>query len=385
MRTGFCSILCLLLSFGIFLSGCEEKKAQGPAMAPPVAVFEVKTEDTPWNAQYQAQAAGSKSVEVRARVEALIEKRLYKEGDFVTEGQQLFQLERDQYEARMEQAQAQYMNAEREWKRVRPLYEKNAVSQRERDAALAAYDSAKAELRQAQINLDFCQVVSPVNGYSSKENFTPGNLVGNNSLLTYVNQTSPMYIDFSIAAPERMFRQRLAAEGRLQFPPKEHYRATLTLLDGSTCPEIGEVTFIDSKVQPGTGVIQARAVFANKDGVIMPGQYVRLSMEGDILKNAILVPQKCVIHTQKGASVMFVDKDNVVSIGEVEVGATVGDRYLIVSGLEPGQRIISEGIVKARPGSKVSIVPAEEKIYMPGQSGEKTGEAGAEKASASDK
>lgn len=352
----------LIIGLGLLISACEDKKAQAPTMAPPVSVYEVKAEDFPWNAQYQAQASGSKSVEVRARVEALIEKRLYKEGDFVKEGQQLFQLERDQYEARMEQAQAQYTNAEREWRRVRPLYEKNAVSQKERDAALAAYESARAELRQAQINLDFCQVVSPVNGYSSKENYTPGNLVSNNSLLTYVNQTSPMYIDFSIAAPERMFRQKLAAEGRLQFPPNEHYIATLTLLDGSTSPEIGEVTFIDSKVQPGTGVIQARAVFANRNGEIMPGQYVRIHMEGDVLKNAILVPQKCVIHTQKGSSVMLVDKDNVVSVGQVEVGATIGDRYLIDKGLEPGQRIISEGIVKARPGAKVSIVSAAEKL-----------------------
>lgn len=368
----------LVIALALLASACDDRKAQAPAMAPPVAVYEVVTEDVPWDAQYQAQASGSKSVEVRARVEALIEKRLYKEGDFVKEGQQLFQLERDQYEARMEQAQAQFTNAEREWRRVRPLYEKNAVSQKERDSALAAYESARAELRQAQINLDFCQVVSPVNGYSSKENYTPGNLVSNNSLLTYVNQTSPMYIDFSIAAPERMFRQKLAAEGRLKFPPNEHYVATLTLLDGSTSPEIGEVTFIDSKVQPGTGVIQARAVFANKDGAIMPGQYVRIHMQGDVLTNAILVPQKCVIQTQKGTSVMFVDKDDVVSVGEVEVGATIGDRYLIDKGLEPGQRIISEGIVKARPGSKVSIVPAEEKLTPPG--GAKSGEAGAEKA-----
>ena len=356
----------ILMGFIFLLSGCEEKKqAQGAAMAPPVSVYDVKAEDVPWDAQYQAQASGSKSVEVRARVEALIEKRLYKEGDYVTEGQQLFQLERDQYEARVEQAQAQYMNAEREWRRVRPLYEKNAVSQKERDAALAAYDSAKAELRAAQINLDFCQVVSPVNGYSSKENFTPGNLVGNNSLLTYVNQTSPMYIDFSIAAPERMLRQKLAAEGRLKFPENNRYTATLTLLDGSTCPEIGEVTFIDSKVQPSTGVIQARAVFANKDGQIMPGQYVRLFMGGDILKNAILIPQKCVIHTQKGSSVMVVDKDNVVSVAPITVGATIGSRYLIDEGLQAGQRIISEGIVKARPGSKVSIVPSAEKLDVP--------------------
>ena len=323
----------------------------------PVAVYEVKKADVPWNAEFQAQAAGSRSVEVRARVEAIIEKRLYHEGDFVKEGQLLFQLERDMYEARLEQAQAQYQNADREWKRVRPLYEKNAVSQRERDAARAAYETARAELRQAQINLDYCQVTSPVSGYSSKENFTPGNLVSNNSLLTYVNQTEPMYIDFSIAAPERMQRQDLEREGRLQYPPEGRYTARLRLLDGQMYDTPGEITFIDSKVQPATGVIQARAVFKNPDGVIMPGQYVRIYMEGDVLKDAILIPQKCVIHTQKGSSVMLVDKDDVVSVQPVEIGATVGDRYLVDKGLSGGERIISEGLVKARPGSKVRIVP----------------------------
>lgn len=355
------------LKIGVFLGLClmvcsckEEVPKQQAAMPIPVAVYNIKEENYPWDAEFQAQASGSKSVEVRARVEAIIEKRLYKEGDFVREGQQLFQLERDVYEARMEQAQAQYTNAEREWRRVRPLYEKNAVSQKERDAALAAYETARAELKTAQINLDYCQVVSPVNGYSSKEIYTPGNLVSNNSLLTYVNQTEPMYIDFSIAAPERMLRENLAAQGKLEMPARNIYRAHLKLLDGTECPETGHVTFIDSKVQPTTGVIQARATFANENGVIMPGQYVRLTMSGDILKNAILIPQKCVIQTQQGSSVMTVDENDIVGVTPVTIIATVDGRYLIGNGLKAGQRVISEGIVKARAGSKVSIMPAME-------------------------
>lgn len=357
--------LVLIICLCGALCSCDEKKAPvGEAPLMPVAVYEVKVADAPWDAEFQAQASGSRAVEVRARVEAIIEKRLYNEGDFVKEGQQLFQLERDQYEARMDQAQAQYVNAEREWRRVRPLYEKNAVSQKERDAARAAYESAKAELRQAQINLDYCQVTSPVSGYSSKEIYTPGNLVSNNSLLTYVNQTEPMYIDFSIAAPQRMRRQQLAAQGRLQFPPDNRYAARLRLLDGTMYEGTGEVTFIDSKVQPATGVIQARAVFKNAHETIMPGQYVRIFMSGDILKNAILIPQKCVIHTQKGSAVMVVGPDDVVSVVPVVIGDTIGDRYLVDSGLQGGERIISEGIVKARPGSKVRVMPPEESLHL---------------------
>ncbi|MBO5490869.1 MAG: efflux RND transporter periplasmic adaptor subunit [Desulfovibrio sp.] len=349
-------LMALGLCFG--LAACESEKKTAEGMALPVSVVEVKAEDTPWPAAFQAQASGSRSVEVRARVQGIIEKRLYNEGDFVKEGQVLFEIERDTYEAQVQQAQAQFNNAEREWRRVRPLYEKNAVSQKERDAARAAYDSSRAALRTARINLDYCQVVSPVSGYSSKENFTVGNLVSNNSLLTYVNQTDPMHIDFSIAAPERMRRQQLAAAGRLRQPEGGRYKARLRLLDGSMYQGEGEVTFIDSQVQPTTGVIKARAVFDNSDGQIMPGQYVRLFVDGDVLVNAVLIPQKCVMLTQQGAMVMGVDKDNKVYPIPVKVSETVGDKYLVDSGLKGGERIVLEGLVKARPGAPVSIQPS---------------------------
>lgn len=218
--------LLLLLCFS--LAACKDEGAQkGQMPAPPVGVFQVEAKDVPWPSEFQAQASGSRSVEVRARVQGIIEKRLYREGEFVKAGQLMFQIERDQYEAAVQQAEAQYDSAKREWNRVRPLFAKNAVSQKDRDNAKAAYDNAKAALRAAKINLDYCQVVAPVSGYSSKESFTPGNLVSNNSLLTYVDQTDPMYIDFSIAAPQHMRRQQLAAEGRLRFPEGNVYKARL--------------------------------------------------------------------------------------------------------------------------------------------------------------
>ena len=364
----------IVLSFIIsclFLVGCGEDKKVQPDMRPLVGIYNVKCEDVPWPAEFQAQAAGSRSVEVRARVEAIIEKRLYEEGDYVKEGQQLFQLERDRYEALMQIAEARFINAEREWKRIRPLYEKNAVSQKERDAALAAYESSKAELRQSQINLDYCQVVSPVSGYSSKENFTPGNLVSNNSLLTYVNQTDPMYIDFSIAAPERMLRQQMEASGRLKFPENNVYKAKLRLLDGSMYKGEGQVTFIDSQVQASTGVIKARAIFSNADRSIMHGQYVRLYMNGDILKDAVLIPQKCVLITQKGNIVMALDNDDKVMPVPVTISVSVGDKYLVDSGLKGGERIISEGLIKARAGVQVRFSQDSDKKGQPSSQNQK--------------
>ena len=140
-----------------------------------------------------------------------------------------------------------------------------------------------------------------------------------------------------------MRRQQLAAAGRLRFPENGRYKARLRLLDGTLYKGEGEVTFIDSQVQPSTGVIKARAVFANADGHIMPGQYVRLYMEGDVLKNAVLIPQKCVVLTQKGSLVMGLDKDNKVYAIPVTLSVAVGDRYLVDSGLKGGERIIRPG------------------------------------------
>ena len=354
------SCLSLTACFGF---GDDDKKQQG-APALPVGIFTVKAQDTSWPAEFQAQASGSRAVEVRARVQGIIEKRLYDEGSFVKAGQLLFQIERDQYEAQVQQAEAQLDSATREWKRVRPLYEKNAVSQKERDNARAAYDSARAELRQARINLDYCQVVAPVSGYSSKENYTVGNLVSPNSLLTYVNQTDPMNIDFSIAAPNHMRRRQLELAGRLRRPENNVYTARLRLLDGSMYEGTGEVNFIDSQVQAETGVIKARASFANSKNEIMPGQYVRIYMDGDVLTDAILIPQSAVMITQKGTFVMVVDSKNIVSPRAVKVSDSIGNSYLVDEGLKDGERIVSTGLLKARPGSRVSELPS-------AQSGEK--------------
>ena len=349
MRTRNLFSVALALLVLVQLAACqgEEEQARQGGKGPLVSVFHVEAKDRPWTAQYQAQASGSRSVEVRARVQGIIEKRLYDEGAFVKQGQLLFQIERDQYEAQVQQAQAQYDSAAREWQRIRPLYEKNAVSQKDRD-------NARAALREAKINLDYCQVVSPVSGYSSKENYTPGNLVSNNSLLTYVEQTDPMYIDFSIAAPERMRRQQLAAEGRLRFPENNVYKARLRLLDGSMSPVEGVINFIDSRVQPTTGVIKARATFDNSTGSIMPGQYVRIFMEGDVLVDAVLIPQKSLLITQKGSFVLALDENNIVKSVPVTVSETIGDMYLVDSGLKGGEVIISEGLIKARPGQPVT-------------------------------
>ncbi len=348
----YLTLLCVLLvAFG--LAGCEDKEQAGGQMLPYVKVKDIKAQNVPWPAEYQATAAGSRAVEVRARVQGIVEKRLYKEGEYIKAGQIMFEIEPDHYQAAYDEAKAAYMNADREWRRIRPLYKANAVSQRERDTALSNYESTKAALRQAEINLEYCKVVAPVSGFTSKEAVTAGNLVANNTLLTTVNQTDPLFIDFSIAAPERMQRLQLEREGRLETPSNGIYAAKIRLLDGRMYGKDGYIDFIDSQVQPTTGVIRARAVFENADNTIMPGQYVRVYMEGDVLVNAVLIPQTSVTITEDGTFVMRVGEKDVVKRVKVNLGPSIGKDYLVYEGVKDGDRIIIDGMLKARDGAPV--------------------------------
>ncbi len=346
-----------IIVFGtLFLTACKEDQAAPAAPPPPlVSVYEVKVQDFPYNINYQGVTQGSKAVDVRARVEAIIVDRLYTEGQYVEEGQILFQLERDQYEARVAEANAQFENASREWNRIRPLYAQNAVSQKDRDNALAAFETAKANLRTAQINLDYCQVTAPVAGFTSKEEVTAGNLVNNGTLLTYVNQTNPLYVNFSIASTEYMRAQQLAVQGRMSIPKNNAFTAKIRLVDGTMYMKEGKVTFVGTQVDQTMGVIQMRATFDNSNGIILPGQYVRIFLEGAVLKNATLIPQKCVLITQKGALVMVVNKDNIIEMRPIKINMPVEQMYLLDDGLKDGDRIVLEGLVKARPGQPVTV------------------------------
>lgn len=348
----YLTLLCVLLvAFG--LAGCEDKQQAGGQMLPYVKVKDIQAKNVPWPAEYQATASGSRAAEVRARVQGIVEKRLYKEGSYIKAGQVMFEIEPDQYKAAYDEAKAAFINAEREWKRIRPLYKANAVSQRDRDTALSNYDSTKAALRQAEINLEYCTVVAPVSGYTSKEAVTAGNLVANNSLLTIVNQTDPMFIDFSIAATERLLRMQLEREGRLMTPAMGLYDARIRLLDGRMYDKMGYIDFIDSQVQSTTGVISARAIFPNEDNTIMPGQYVRVYMDGDVLINAVLIPQTSVTITEDGTYVMVVGEKDIVRRVKVSLGPAIDKDYLVYDGLKGGERIIIDGMLKASDGAPV--------------------------------
>ncbi|MBO4300466.1 MAG: efflux RND transporter periplasmic adaptor subunit [Desulfovibrio sp.] len=371
-------LLCLVLTYLTMISGCEKKEQQASVSeAVPVTLVTVTAVDTPWPAEYLGRTVGSRSVEVRSRVNGVIEERLYTEGQFVREGQPLFRIEKDQYEAAVQEAQAAYNNAEREWNRIRPLYDRNAVSQKSRDEALAERDEKKAALRKAQIDLDHCEVLAPVSGYSGKESQTAGNLVANNDLLTSINQVDPTFVDFAITAPDRLTRVRLKTENRLRTPDNRQYTVRLRLLSGALAESTGTVTFVDTRVLTDTASVRARAEFPNADGAIMPGQYVQITVEGDTLVQAILVPRDCVLQTQKGPMVMVVGGDNIMHSVPVQSSVDIGEFLLVDSGLKGGERLVREGLAQARDGALAKVrMPQESAVDSTADTDRKAGNEG---------
>lgn len=378
------SLLFCALSAWALLSatGCSSDKNQPRTMpAPLVEVMTVSAKDTPVTATYVGQTEGSRAVEVRAQVSGILTRRAYEEGQFIEQGQLLFTIEPDTYKAALAQAegvqaqaQAKFTQAKQDLDRIRPLYAKNAVSQRDRDQAEATYNAAKADLESAKaavddakIKLSYAYVVAPITGYTSKEYRSVGNLImagaTNESLLTVVNQIDPIYANFSIPSPAFMRMRVLESEGRLKF--ENDMVALLELADGSSYKQKGVINFVDRQVNPGTSVVAARAEFPNKNHLVLPGQFVRVTISGGILTNAILIPQKAVIQTQQGSMVVVVDDKDIAQMRPIKVGGAYGDDFLVDSGLQAGERIVTEGSNKAIPGQPVRINKA-----APAQSGE---------------
>ncbi len=359
----------------LFVAGCtSEEKAQTAALPPPlVGVMTVEARDVPIIYTYVGQTVGSRAVEVRAQVSGILMRRAYDEGEYVKKGQLLFEIEPDTYKAAlrqakgvMEQAQAKFTQARQNLNRVLPLYAKNAVSQKDRDDAQAAFNSAKADLdsakasvSEAEIKLSYAYVTAPVSGFTSREYHTVGNLItagsAESSLLTVINQNNPIYANFAIPSPQYMRIRVLYEAGRLKL---DNVVAELALADGSVYGTLGKINFVDKAVSATTSVVAARAEFANPDLFVLPGQFVRVSIKGMELKNAILIPQQAVIQTQKGSMVVVIGKDNKAEMRPVDLGDNYGDGFLLNKGLEPGERIVTEGSNKAVPGQPVRIQEA---------------------------
>ena len=362
----------MMLAAAAVLAGCE-KKAPVAVERPPVdvTVMQVTPRDAPVTYEFVGQTQSSHQVQIRARVNGFLDRRLYTEGSMVKAGQQLFQQDPKPFQAQLDAAkgalaeqQARLQTANDNLAQVKPLAALKALSQKELDdatgqqqAAAAAVQVATANVETARLNLSYTRITTPVAGLCSFARVQDGAYVnGENSLLTYVEQVDPIWVNFSISENQMLDARNEQKAGRLKLPPQEQYLVEVVLADGNTFPKKGRVTFANADYDPQTGTFLLRATLPNPEGSLRPGQFVRVRLLGATRPNAILVPQQSVLQGAKGHFVVLVDKDNKAVLRNVQVGPWLGNDWFINSGLQPGDRVVTDGMARLSPGAAVKIV-----------------------------
>jgi membrane fusion protein (multidrug efflux system) len=371
------SSLVAALCAAALLAACGKPEGGpgGPGQMPPpeVSVVGVQPRDIPVVLEYVGQTEGMREVEVRPRVGGILLKWNYTEGSTVRAGQSLFTIDPVPYqtlvaraEAELASTRAQHAQATREIARLKPLLDKGMVSQKAYDDAVSAEEvaaaqikAAEAALKEARLNLGYTRVEAPIGGVTSRALKSEGSLVeAQNTLLTTISQIDPIRVIFNISDAEQLRFRTEAAAGRLRLPKNNRYVVTLKLADGSTSERPGVVDFSDVRVNPTTGTSEVRAVLPNPDHRLRPGQFVRVTLKGAEYVGALAVPQRAVLEGPQGKIVMTVNDKNVVEPRPVQVGEWSGQEWVITGGLNPGDKVIVDGVVKARPGSPVTIAQA---------------------------
>ncbi|HEY5310366.1 MAG TPA: efflux RND transporter periplasmic adaptor subunit [Casimicrobiaceae bacterium] len=363
----------VLLLAVTLLSACSKEAPKSEARPPvEVTVMTVTPRDTPVSYEYVGQTQSSHQVQIRARVNGFLDKRVYTEGSMVKAGDVMFQQDKKPFQAQLDVAlgglaeqQARLQTANDNLAQVKPLAALNALSVKDLDdatgqqqAAAAAVQSAKANVEQAQLNLGYTTITTPVTGLSSFARVQDGAYVNaENSLLTYVEQVDPIWVNFTLSENDLLALRTEQAKGGLRLPPKDEYTVELVLADGAIYPQKGKITFENASFNQQTGTFLLRATLPNPSGLMRPGQFVRVRVSGAVRVNAIMVPQQAVLQGAKGHFVMLVDKENKAEIRGVQVGPWYGDEWFITAGLKPGDVIATDGVVRLSPGAPVKIVP----------------------------
>ncbi|MHC1700567.1 MAG: efflux RND transporter periplasmic adaptor subunit [Humidesulfovibrio sp.] len=377
IRKRFASLL-VFAALAALLSGCgQSTQAGGPPKQgePEVTVVDIAPEQITLTTVLAGRTSAYLVADVRPQVNGIVQQRLFREGAEVKAGELLYQIDPATYQAAYNNAKAALAKAEAnalparlKAERFAGLAKVRAVSQQDNDDAQAAHHQAEAEvvaaraaLDSARINLSYTRVSAPIAGRIGKSTVTPGALVtaSQPAALATIQQTDPIYVDVTQSSSEVMRLKRDLASGRLKKAGANGAKVKLLLEDGSAYPAEGALQFSDITVDQSTGVVTVRAVFPNPNHDLLPGLYVRAVLEEGVQDQAILVPQAAVSRDSKGNPlVLTVKPDGVVEPRPIEVGRPVGDKWLVLSGLAGGERVIVEGLQKARPGAKVKAVLA---------------------------
>lgn len=365
-------IVCLLACLAVFTLACGEKKTpQAPALPPPaVTVIETKAQDIPIYSEFVGETHGLKDIAIRARVEGFLEGIHFMEGSPVKKGDLLYTLESQSYEekvAAQRSAVAEQKTflakAKGDLDRIQPLAEINAVSQSDLDEAVAAYEArissveaAQANLRAAQIQLGYTRIHSPIDGIIGKTQAKVGDFVGrdpNPVILNTVSQVKTILVTFFITENQYLEVARYLSEAGKKSLGEEKLSLELILIDGSVYKHPGKIDFVNREVDTTAGAMLVQASFPNPERLLRPGQFTKVRIKGRVVKDGILIPQRCVMEVQGLFNVYVVDGADTAHNREVSVGPKIGSEWLIPDGLKPGERVIYEGLQKVKDGAKV--------------------------------
>ncbi|PRC91261.1 efflux RND transporter periplasmic adaptor subunit [Solimicrobium silvestre] len=377
-------LVVLFTASSLLLAGCSNEQPRAMPSIPEVTIQTVVPKEVPITMELVGETAGYRDIEVRARVGGILLKRTYVEGQPVKQGQVLFQIDPAPYQVMLEQAkgaqaqqQAALDKATADRDRIAPLYRENAISKMDFDnassaynVALAAKQSADAKVKEAQLNLDYTHVTAPISGMTSKQVQSEGSLIRVDAAepLTTISQFDPLYVNFSISEQSKLDNKRNLREGTIVAPPEGQKTVKIRLSDGHYYSQAGKIDFHDNRVDPKTGTIRTRAMFANPNGDLLPGQFVRVLVDIGIRNTTITVPEQAIMPSQADNLILTVDGSNKVVSNSVQLGQQIGGEVVIESGLKAGDRVIINGGMKARAGDAVTPVADQTTAQIPAQS-----------------
>jgi len=356
-------LLCASLLLFVTLAGCSSKEEKPAPPPPSVTVTPVVKKDVEIQQEWVGTMAGNIDADIRPKVEGFLLTRLYQEGAFVGKGQAMFQLDKRQAEAAVEQAtgnleraRAALAQADIDVRRYTPLVAQKAVSQAELDkaqsaqrAATAAVAADQAALDNAKLNLGWTTVTSPIAGVAGVAKVGIGDLMTPITVMTTVSSVNPIYVDVNVAEQEYLRFRRTNAE--------KAKNLELILGDGTIFPHRGRVLFVNREVDTRTGTIQVRGEFSNPGDVLRPGQYARVRAVTEVRKDALLIPQQSVAELQGVYQVAVVGSDNKVTIKTVKLGPQFHDMWVVESGLQAGENVIVDGLQRVKTGATVAPAP----------------------------
>ncbi len=368
--------LGILASLAIFgLPSRDSSRPQVPLAAEPVqvGVIEIRSAEVPFPTVYGGRIASFRDVEVRPLVGGLLLKREFEEGATVKQGQVLFQIDPATYkvalsraEAQLLQAQARLREADDNFARIDELFSRKVSTEKQRDEAQSARDQARAsvklaeaEIESARINLGYTVVNAPLGGVTALQSPPVGSLIqAQQTLLTIITPLDPAYVNFSFTDEEgRAFRVR--NEQRAKPITDKDITIDLQFGNGDLYPHQGRIDTAAQRVDLQTGTIQARAIFPNPDGILLPGQFVRVRIRGVTLPNAILIPKQALGQGPQGPFVYVVGANGTAEVRQIELGPELPAGWVVEKGLKNGEQIVADGIIRVRPGVRIKAVPAE--------------------------